>query len=68
VKSQLCLREHSELPGEKVVEVWCRGQLIAAIYGADGPGIRFVSKFDLFASTTSRDPNCIEIQVREEGL
>jgi hypothetical protein len=28
-----------------MIEVYWQGQLIGAVYGADGPGIRFISKY-----------------------
>jgi hypothetical protein len=29
---------------DNVVEVWYKGEFICAVYGADGPGVRIISK------------------------
>lgn len=52
MKAQLTLSGHG-LAGHPVIEVWYRGALIATVAGADGPGIRIVSKH-LAADTISR--------------
>jgi hypothetical protein len=44
MKAQLKLAPHSELPGEQVVEVHFAGQLVCTVTGADGPGVRIISK------------------------
>lgn len=43
-KSELRPRPHHLLPGVTVVEVWWRGRFIAEVTGADGPGVRVISK------------------------
>lgn len=44
MKAKLVLREHLVLPGENVIEVWYQGDMIATIAGADGAGIRVISR------------------------
>jgi hypothetical protein len=43
-KSELRLEEHMTLPGHKSVEVWYQEELVATVYGAEGPGVRVISK------------------------
>ena len=47
MKSELRFAEHSEIAGARTVEVWYGGQMIGCVYGADGPGVRVISKFGL---------------------
>jgi hypothetical protein len=49
-KTELRLAEHSVLPGQKVFEIWHGGQLIGTVCGADGPGVRVISKHPMKAS------------------
>jgi hypothetical protein len=35
----------SVLPDQSVVELWHDGQFIGTVTGADGPGVRIVTKF-----------------------
>lgn len=49
-KASLIPKPHSKIMGAIVVEVWYRGTLIGTINGADGPGIRFMSKHQLLAN------------------
>lgn len=44
MKAELRARPHSTRPGHLTFEVWYDGKLIGSVYGADGPGIRFISK------------------------
>jgi len=48
-KTELRIQEHSIVPGAKVIEVWYKGNLIGTVAGADGPGVRIISKFPLEA-------------------
>lgn len=52
-KSELRLDPHRVLNDALVIEVWHDGEFIAAVYGADGPGVRVVSKHRLHADATS---------------
>lgn len=44
MKSELRLCDHAVIPGAKVIEVWYAGEFIATVVGADGPGVRVLSK------------------------
>ena len=53
MKTILHLAPHSVVPGATIVELWHDGRLIGTVAGADGPGVRIVSKHPvhvLFAS------------------
>jgi hypothetical protein len=43
-KSELVVKSHGILSGEAVIEVWYEEELVATVYGADGPGVRVISK------------------------
>ena len=45
MKTILRLAPHSVLPGANVVELWHDGRLIGTVAGADGPGVRIISKY-----------------------
>ena len=47
MKAQLAVKPHSVLPGESVAEVTYNGQLVCTITGADGPGVRIISKHEI---------------------
>lgn len=49
MKAELRPKPHSHIPGAIVVEVWHGGKMIGTVYGADGPGIRVMSKYGLNA-------------------
>lgn len=49
MKAELKLKPHSfgtmnAAAAPQVVEVWFGGVMVGTVYGADGPGIRFISK------------------------
>ncbi len=48
-KTELRLKPHNLLPGVNVAEVWYDGALIGTVVGADGPGVRIISKHGLSA-------------------
>lgn len=50
MKTQLRLGPHTVLAGAQVVEVWYGDVLIATVTGADGPGVRIISKHRIVAS------------------
>ncbi len=50
MKSELRLGPHAVIPDATVVEVWYDGEFVATVCGADGPGVRVVSKHRLVAS------------------
>lgn len=47
MKTELRLRPHAVLAGENVIELWYHGQLIGTVTGADGPGVRVLSKYQI---------------------
>ena len=44
MKTELRLAPHSTIPGANIIEVRHNGAFIGQVTGADGPGIRLVSK------------------------
>lgn len=59
MKATLKLADHSVLPGEKVIEIWWKDQsglerMIGIVTGADGPGVRIVSKYLLSVQDLSQ--------------
>jgi hypothetical protein len=44
-KSNLKIVDHKLLPDQQTIEVWYEGKLVATVYGADGPGIRVITKY-----------------------
>jgi hypothetical protein len=49
VKTELRHVPHSQLPGEHVLELWHDGKFIGTVAGADGPGVRVISKHAITA-------------------
>ncbi len=45
MKTQLRSVPHSILRDEVIIEIWHNGQFIGTIAGADGPGVRIISKY-----------------------
>lgn len=54
MKTEIRLAEHSELAGAAVIELWYDGRLIGAVYGADGPGVRVISKHHIIGNESSK--------------
>lgn len=46
MKAELRFDPHTQLPGEYIIEVRYQGKLIGTVCGADGPGIKFISKHE----------------------
>lgn len=46
-KSKLTLKSHTLILGEEVVEIWYENILIGTVCGADGPGVRVISKYPM---------------------
>lgn len=51
MKTELRLKPHYVLPGPQIVEIWHDGKLIGTVTGADGPGVRIISKYFLEPQT-----------------
>lgn len=66
-KSTLRVKPHHLIEGAHVVEVWHGGEMVASVYGADGPGVRVVTKhnYDIFRGG---EPGLNMIDVRIEGV
>lgn len=65
-KSQLRLKPHNYLPGEQLIEIWWDGKFIGTVTGADGPGIRVISKYQMRTETPRTPP--VEINVMETRI
>lgn len=63
MKSELKLAPHTRLPGAQVIEVWFGGKLIATVTGADGPGVRVLSKHPLAIVATEDAINVVQVVV-----
>ena len=67
MKSELRLCDHTAIPGAKVVEVWYDGEFVATVTGADGPGVRVISKYLLeavdLAPVTGVVPRAIQVVI-----
>lgn len=65
-KSQLKIKDHSFLSGEQAIEVWYEDQMIATVYGTEGPGVRVFSKHSMDIVRGGLGPNVGVIEVRIE--
>jgi hypothetical protein len=55
MKTQLRLTDHSVLAGQKIIEIWSGGQFIGQVAGADGPGVRIITKHDVKVAIVKDD-------------
>lgn len=65
MKTELRARPHALLPDQQVFEVWHDGRFIATVSGADGPGVRVITRHPM-AAVASRDAlllNVIEVAI-----
>lgn len=66
MKSRLVIREHALMDDAEVVEVWYGDVFVASVYGADGPGVRVISKHEFLVNPgadSGRNPvNVVEVQ------
>ncbi len=66
MKTELRLAPHAILPGQQVVEVWHDGQFLGQVVGADGPGIRVLTKHALaiaLARQLAPPLQCLTVQI-----
>jgi hypothetical protein len=63
MKTELRPVPHSIVPGVIIFEVWHNGKLIATVTGADGPGVRVISKHPMRAVHVEGEPNVVEVRV-----
>lgn len=61
MKAELKLVPHAVLKDADTIEVWHAGQFICSIYGADGPGVRIVTKHGLKVAWV--DPLVLEVMI-----
>lgn len=68
MKSELRIAaEHVDGSGAVVVEVWHGGRFIASVYGADGPGVRVVTKHRMIVDHLHPDDlgvGAVTVQIR----
>lgn len=64
MKSELKVCAHKAIPGHLVVEIWHDGKFVGTVAGADGPGVRVLSRHPLTAVTEDGgDPNVMNIKI-----
>ena len=54
---------HSIAPGATIFEVWHDGQFIATITGAEGPGVRVISKHPMQTVVVEGHPNEVGVKI-----
>lgn len=65
MKTELRPKPHSVLPGQTIYEIWYDNTLIGTVCGADGPGVRIISKHPVtVAEDVSPSPLCQATEVR----
>ncbi len=67
MRTELRAVPHSIVPGATIFEVWHDGQFIATVTGADGPGVRVISKHAITARVVEGYPNEAEVSVQTTG-
>lgn len=55
MKTELRLAPHTVLPGANVIEIWYHGHLIGQVTGAEGPGVRVFSKYQIESHEIASD-------------
>jgi hypothetical protein len=63
VKTELRVAKHSVLPGQFIVEFWHDWQLFGQVCGADGPGVRVLSKYKIAAKVIPGTVSVAEIAI-----
>lgn len=68
MKSNLKVVDHKLLPDQQIIEVWYEEKLVATVYGADGPGIRVITKYpyDIVRGGLGQTPNVVEVRIEHE--
>lgn len=54
---------HAFLPNCDCAEIWHDGKLIGTIYGADGPGVRIITKYPFQIEGRGIDPNIVDFVI-----
>jgi len=65
MKTEIRVRPHSLLPDQQIVELWYGEEFIGQVCGADGPGVRVISKHDMVP--VRRDPMVIDVFIKGDG-
>lgn len=65
MKTELRLAEHSVLAGQQVIEIWHDGQFVGTVAGAEGPGVRVISKHPMKATFAEM---VVEVLIDKERL
>lgn len=65
MKNELRLKPHSVMENVMVVELWHDGKLIGTVAGADGPGVRVISKHHMSAIPyEAAEPRVYEVTIK----
>lgn len=67
-KSEFKIVPHLLIPDTVVIEVWHNEEFIATVAGADGPGIRVITKhpYDIIRGGAGEQINVIEVKIELE--
>lgn len=64
MKSELRLSKHEIIEGAMVVEIWHDGQFIGQVVGADGPGVRVITKHMMQVATVGPETSIKTLEVK----
>lgn len=64
-KSELRVDMHKLTLGETVIEVWHEGEMVATVYGADGAGVRIITKhsYDIVRGGMGELVKVVEVKI-----
>jgi hypothetical protein len=68
LKAEIRIKPHTELPGHNVAEVWYAGIFIGQVVGADGPGVRFLTKYFVNGEPRVTRRGSIAVEVLLPGI
>jgi hypothetical protein len=66
MKTELRFRPHASNSHQNVVELWHNEEFIGTITGAEGPGVRVITKHSIQATTVLEDDagvNVLEVEI-----
>lgn len=69
MKTELRAKPHSVLTGAVIVEIWHDGHFLATVAGADGPGVRIITKHGITARPETDDGsgiNAMDVRIVAE--
>jgi hypothetical protein len=61
VKTELRPEKHSAQAGQTIIELWHDGDFIGTVAGADGPGVRIVTKHTVTAKAAPDDGSGVNV-------